>query len=336
MNLPSYFKDFLSEIEPSASYKEDQQRGHATLRKRLAEDPDFSKIHVATFLQGSYKRQTAIHPGKDVDIVVVTNLDPDVTKSTDATARLKRCLERYYDNVTPQNRALCVTLTYVTMDVVIATSRELLQENALKSLFEASSIDLAERWKTQLLQIPDRELKKWVDTHPKAQLEWTTARNKESGGFFVPLVKMFKWWRKEAYRSPAYPKGYSLERIAGDAFDPTARDHAEGFVRLLRNVVARYEPYSQLNLVPTLRDPGVPGHNVLGRVAASDFKAFVARAKCDLEVAEDAIASTDKAKSVDLWQRLFGAAFPSAPTVEKAAAFPNAAVRPPNRPAGFA
>ncbi len=60
MNLPSYFKDFLAAIEPSPSYKEDQQAGHKTLRRRLAEDEDFKLIHVNTFLQGSYKRNTAI------------------------------------------------------------------------------------------------------------------------------------------------------------------------------------------------------------------------------------------------------------------------------------
>ena len=88
MNLPSYFQEFLAEIEPSPSYKQDQRDGHALLRKRLAQDEDFSRYHVSTFLQGSYKRQTAIHPGKDVDIVVVTSLDPSPgkTKPADANA----------------------------------------------------------------------------------------------------------------------------------------------------------------------------------------------------------------------------------------------------------
>lgn len=337
MNLPSYFDAFLGNIEPSSSYKDNQQQGHRTLRKRLAEDEDFSKLHVNTFLQGSYKRWTAIHPGKDVDIVVVTNLDPDQTTSTDATTRLMRSLQRYYDKVEPQNRALCVTLDYVTMDVVIAASRDLLRENALGSMRLSESIDLAERWKTQPLQIPDRELKCWVDTHPKRQLEWTTEQNKASGGYFVPLVKMFKWWRKEAYSSPEYPKGYTLERIVGEAFDPDERDHAAGFVALLRGIVAKFGAYAQLGLVPKLPDPGVPTHNVLHRVSASDFKAFVDRVKSALTFAEAALASTDKVESAELWQNLFGKRFPSAQTIAKAAAaFPNTAVRPPNRPAGFA
>ena len=44
MNLPSYFDAFLGNIEPSSSYKDNQQQGHRTLRKRLAEDEDFSKL----------------------------------------------------------------------------------------------------------------------------------------------------------------------------------------------------------------------------------------------------------------------------------------------------
>src|SRR5262245_14386521 len=105
MKLPSYFKDFLTEIEPSPSYKEDQQTGHKTLRRRLAEDDEFKTIHINTFLQGSYKRNTAIHPGKDVDIVVVTSLNPDGTTPTEANASLSKVLRKYYPGkVTPQNR----------------------------------------------------------------------------------------------------------------------------------------------------------------------------------------------------------------------------------------
>jgi hypothetical protein len=305
----------------------------------LEADDDFSRIHVNTFLQGSYKRQTMVKPGKDVDIVVVTSLDPDKTTSTGATLRLKKCLERFYDKVDSQNRALCVTLSYVTMDVVVAASRQLLQENGFSSIQLTGSIELADRWKAQPLQIPDRELKRWVDTHPKQQLEWTTALNKASGGYFVSLVKMFKWWRKRAYTTPEHPKGYALERIVGEVFDQAARDHAEGFVNVLRGVVTRLGPYAQAGLVPFLGDPGVPTHNVLRRLSVDDFMVFIDQARGALTIAEAALASRDKAKSVELWQRLFGAAFPSTSTASQAtaaAAFPNIPVRPPNRPAGFA
>ena len=278
MKLPSYFRDFLASIEPSPSYKEDQANGHATLRKRLAADADFGAIHVNTFLQGSYKRNTAFHPGKDVDIVVVTTLDPDRTTPAEANARLKKCLDAYYDKVKAQTRSYCVTLSSVTMDVVIATSRQLVVGDAyFTSLRKAEALDKAEAWAGHSLWIPDSDLGRWVETDPKRQLAWTTDLNAKCGGYFVPLVKMFKWWRQETYAQPKYPKGYVLERIAGECVDVTARDHAEGFVQLLENVARTHAGYASLGIVPNLPDAGVPSHNVAHRLSGDDFRTFVTK-----------------------------------------------------------
>ena len=60
--IPSYFKDFLSNIRLSDNQVDDLKTGHTTLRKRLKDDENLSKIIVSTFLQGSYKRSTAVKP----------------------------------------------------------------------------------------------------------------------------------------------------------------------------------------------------------------------------------------------------------------------------------
>lgn len=337
MNLPSYFKDFLAEIEPSPSYKEDQQAGHKTLRKRLAEDEDFKLIHVNTFLQGSYKRNTAIHPGKDVDIVVVTSLDADRTTPADANARLGKVLRKYYDNVTPQNRSFCVSLSYVTMDVVLAASRYLTKKAWLyESVRKADSLDAGDDWSSSPLLIPDRDLGAWVETHPKAQMAWTSDLNATCGGYFVPLVKMFKWWRKETYQSPKYPKGYILERLVGECVDTSSRDHAGGFVKLLENIESKYSLYAAVGLVPNLPDPGVPSHNVAHRLSAEDFKVFMEKVSKALPRARAALAEDDLKKSADLWRGVFGDAFPAASaSAASKAVFPPTPIRP-NKPAGFA
>jgi hypothetical protein len=337
MKLPSYFKEFLTEIEPSPSYKEDQQTGHKTLRKRLAEDVEFKTIHVNTFLQGSYKRNTAVHPGKDVDIVVVTSLNPDALSAADANAKLGKVLRKYYPTgtVTQQNRSFCVSLSYVTMDVVIAASRYLNQKTwLLESVRLADSLEAGDGWSDQPLLIPDRDLGRWVETHPKAQLKWTTELNASCGGYFVPLVKMFKWWRKETYQKPKYPKGYVLERLAGECVDQSKRDHAEGFVQLLENIHSKYSFYAAAGLVPVLPDPGVPSHNVAHRLSADDFKTFMDKVAAALPTARAALAEADTKKSADLWRKLFGDKFPAASAGAKAA-FPPVPVRP-NKPAGFA
>ena len=72
--VPSYFKDFLSNIRLTDNQVNDLMTGHTTLRKRLEEDETLSKIIVSTFLQGSYRRSTAVKPKNgnksDVDVIV--------------------------------------------------------------------------------------------------------------------------------------------------------------------------------------------------------------------------------------------------------------------------
>jgi predicted nucleotidyltransferase len=334
MNLPSYFKDFLAEIEPSPSYKKDQQEGHAALRKHLAADEEFRNIHINTFLQGSYKRNTAIHPGKDVDIVVVTSLDPEKIAAAKANALLGTCIRKYYKAVTPQDRSFCVDLSYVTMDVVIAASLYLSREaEIIESARKAEDISAASAWAKYPILIPDRKLGQWVETHPKAQIEWTSDLNAACGGYFVPLVKMFKWWRQETYKLPKYPKGYLLERLVGECIDRSKRDNADGFVQLLENLQSKYSSNALLGNIPHLPDPGVPTHNVAHRLTAEDFGIFLEKIAAALPIAREALKEEDLHKSVGLWRKLFGEKFPAASTSR--AGFPPIPVRP-NKPAGFA
>ena len=78
MDLPSYFADFLREIRPTRT-SSTNSRGHTTLRDRLRDDPGLSGIYISDFLQGSYRRATAVRPKgearSDVDVIVVTDLD---------------------------------------------------------------------------------------------------------------------------------------------------------------------------------------------------------------------------------------------------------------------
>jgi len=52
MELPTYFDDFLENIRPTDSQKEDYQTGHKTLRERISADKTLAPILVSDFLQG--------------------------------------------------------------------------------------------------------------------------------------------------------------------------------------------------------------------------------------------------------------------------------------------
>ena len=60
--LVSYFNDFVSDIRLTESQIKDCITGHSTLRNRLESDAALSSIIVGTFLQGSYRRSTAVRP----------------------------------------------------------------------------------------------------------------------------------------------------------------------------------------------------------------------------------------------------------------------------------
>jgi len=335
MTLPSYFKQFRSALEPPPEVTKTQQRAHIALRAALAGDAAFGPMFVNAFLQGSYKRRTAIAPGKDVDIVVVTSIDPDVPGSwRDANQRLGEVLARLYGaaSVKPQTRSYCVTTEGIWLDVVVAASQHLSTTVRLAAR-TAEEIEDLTAWLPHPLLIPDVDLARWVRTDPKAQLEFTTSLNKQSNERFVPLVKMFKSWRKNAYSEPKYPKGYLLERVAADCFDPNSPSDAEAFAALLVGIQSRYRSHRLLGTVPHLSDPGVNEHNVLGRLAPPDFTTFYDRVSAAADVARQALRADDQDAAARSWYQLFGSPFPAPGTF--IAAFPNAPIVP-NQPAGFA
>ena len=82
MKLNSYFKDFLTKISLSENQISRIKTTHETLRDRLNKDENLSKKITGTFLQGSYKRYTAIK-------------NP-ITRSHKAPRNPKRLLERLF------------------------------------------------------------------------------------------------------------------------------------------------------------------------------------------------------------------------------------------------
>ena len=77
MELNDKFDELLGKIRPTDAQRKNLQDAHIRLRERLMADEQLKPIIVETFLQGSYRRHTAIRPDgdkSDVDIVIVTRL----------------------------------------------------------------------------------------------------------------------------------------------------------------------------------------------------------------------------------------------------------------------
>ncbi|MGG6294903.1 SMODS domain-containing nucleotidyltransferase [Leptolyngbya sp. AN02str] len=139
MDLPSYFTDFLAAIRPQENHIEDFKTGHRTLRKRLKEYQDLSPVIVTTFLQGSYRRATAIRPQgdkrADVDVIVVTKLSENEYKNPkEAMDLFIPFLEKHYKGKYEiQGRSFGIQLSYVDLDLVITSAPSESEEGILKS-----------------------------------------------------------------------------------------------------------------------------------------------------------------------------------------------------------
>ena len=350
MELPTYFKDFLQEIRPTKDQKDNAKTGHETLRKRLREDEALSPIIVSTFLQGSYRRATAIRPQgenrSDVDVIVVTTIDENQYKPQQAMNLFVPFLNKHYeDKYEFRGRSIKIGLSYVDLDLVITSAPSEADVRMLKSAsvttedtpedvddwrLVPSWISLANRsmpgtskslelarteaeWKLAPLRIPDREAKEWDDTHPLEQIKWTWAKNRSCDKHYVNVVKALKWWRRINYTTPKYPKGYPFEHIIGQCCPDDITSVASGVTYALENLVVKYQDYAKREQTPFLPDHGVPTHNVLHRITGEEFAEFYNQAMEGAVIARRALDAVKKKESVDEWRKLFGNKFPPAP-----------------------
>lgn len=337
--LPSLFRQFLSNIRPTDSQRQDYKKGHETLRGRLRDDEDLSPIYVSDFLQGSYQRWTAVKPlgdeKSDVDIVFVTNIDKDKVGPTEAMEECEPFLDKWYEGQWKRKgRSFGIELSYVEMDLVLTASPSEAAKAAmhLQSVQEISESredwlarfkaewdemeqemlhETAEGdWKTDSLDIPDREARKWERTDPLTVTEWTTRKNARCNGHYVNVVKALKWWRLINNHEPERPKSYPLEHIVGDCCPDGVSSVAEGIVLTLDAILDSYGSHYRKGEVPSSPDRGIPENDVLHRLTFEQFSQFYEYVDDAAPIAARALALEDPVESADLWKSLFGDEFP--------------------------
>ncbi len=352
MDLSSYFNDFLQNIRLTEKQVDDCRRGHRTLRQRLKKDEELTPIVVTTFLQGSYRRATAVRPhgGKraDVDVIVVTRLSEEEYSPDEALELFVPFLDRYYDDkYETQGRSFGIQLSYVDLDLVVTSApseseigilaseaASIITEDTLEDVDDwrlvKSWVPLEERsawnarflleaaqketeWILSPLRIPDREAKRWESTHPLAQIQWTRDKNQRCNGHYVNVVKAVKWWRRVKHGTQHYPKGYPVEHIVGLCCPDGITSVAQGVAQTLETIVENYLQEATRKETPFLPDHGVPEHNVFARVSGEDFAAFYWQVRRAAEIARRAYYSQDPRESVQGWQALFESEFPDAP-----------------------
>lgn len=333
MITQAQFLKFLQDIEPSPTTKSNASSSHTGLREFLVKHPSFRQFILTTFLSGSYKRDTAIRPRvkngnterPDVDIIVVT-IHTLYDSPAAVVELLYSMLKEEYENIRRQARSVGIQAPLADMDVV-----PIIAPNGLDGI----------------LYIPDRKLEKWLVTNPPGHTVWTTEVNKASDGYFKPLVKLMKWWRRLNPTISKRPKGFVIECIVAECMDYQENQYADLFLGTLETIVSRYAVDVAYGRVPLIPDPAVPGNYVTTGMTFDAFEGFYNKAKAHAELGRCAQAETDPVKSLTMWREIFGVRFPATEAANfnellDAAArpqgitFPNRPIFPNNKPRGFA
>ncbi|MCA9656303.1 MAG: nucleotidyltransferase [Myxococcales bacterium] len=321
MSIDQRFTQFLTSIRPDGDQKTACKYEHTLLRERLAADPRLKGIVVTTLLQGSYRRSTLVQsePGKkpDVDVVVVTTLSGNTPPAT-ALQTFHGFLYTYYPNRWKlQGRSLGIVGSRVELDLVVTAAPSLAVQNRIR--LDADRLDVDDQrvprvtdWeREEPLWIPDREQGRWERTHPLAQIAWTQDKNRRTNGHYVNVVKVIKWWKRVQPSLPKYPKSYPLEHMVGDCCPDGITSMAEGVTRTFEAMVSAYSTWAQAGQVPALANRGLVGTNVLARVPAGDFRAFVQAVIGAARTARAAYDHRESPVAVQYWRQLFGPWFPA-------------------------
>ena len=306
MELPSYFQKYLKKIQPTESNRERAIQLHKTLRKRLgdADDSLFSEWFAGSFLYGSYARNTAIQPLKDIDVCIVLDLCIEDYTPEQIVRRLKKVLEDigYEGKTAYQRRSIRIDMSQMTLDVVPVVPIE--------------DEDVA-------LHISDRTLKEWIHTYPKAHMEAATRINEECGGRYKPLVKIVKaWYRYQAKEKRGVerpqPKGFTLEALVAQYQDPDAPTYAEAFVLFLQNLMESCGDTLKSGSFPQVSDPGMQGEYLQLSVEEEEASEFAEIVEESLGTARLALAAETVGESAARWRDVFGSRFPDAPDADRA------------------
>lgn len=294
------FTELLADIEPSATTKSNSSDAHTKIRQSLERDEVFKEYWEGSFLAGSYARDTAIRPKKDgdsyeradIDIIVLTNFseDDDPTKVLNVLA--KSATRQEYEVERVNRRSVRVLTSKAEIDLV--------------PVFET----------TVAYKIADREIDGWTPTNPPAHNDWSAQQNSEFEGRFKPLVKLFKWWRREN-RSGKRPKGFVLEVLVATHAPRDETHYGECFAQMLENIALQYGSMADDDQKPWIDDPGMPGSNILSKVSITSWKSFISRVRTHATAARRAQTEENVDEATKLWRKLFGDRFKS--TVSKAA-----------------
>jgi hypothetical protein len=258
---------------------------HAEVRAVLEADDDLVANGVDTILIGSYGRETAIYPGRDVDVFVKL---PDCKEGPDETYEMVRqALETEYGDRLDDSGSRSMKVEFPDdfwVDAVPAVPSE------------------DARW-----QIPQADENGdrtgWEETDPEELGRLTVERNKEpkvnGQGAYVPTVKLVRQTRRH-HLGDRKPRGLYLELETYWAFEAgvVGASFAEIFASTLERIATQLETGAVINDPALAREYNPAPESADLEHAATIFRDLATKAALAL--------AADRCEAGRLWREILG------------------------------
>ena len=287
------FDAFLHNIEPSKTTVHYASSIQNNLRNYLCQHKTYSLVYKETFLSGSYAKHTSIRPAKeddkrDVDIIVVTtHSHKDDSKEVIQELYEVLVASSIYKSATIQHHSVGVVMSQLSIDVVPVIVDE---------------VDDSLYW------IADSRNGTWTKSDPKGHKNWSTETNQNNDNNYKPIVKIFKWWRRNhCPRGTKYPKGIALEKLIADNLGDSSAPIEDLLIETMQNIVSAYkESYVNAGINPFLDDPSdkIVSNDLLVGYTTNDFKSFI------LKLDEHIKLLNDNGSVSETWRSILGTEFP--------------------------
>jgi hypothetical protein len=301
--LSNHFQAFFARLNPSPSFEQNASSQHSSIRQ-LIEDRNGAAAELApiTFLQGSYRQQTAINTINDIDIVVLCNLTypgtPGLfTKAYDrdkifrmiSAPLLADC--RYQSKVNYGPQSMCVK---VDLGIKI---------EILPVVFKSGNSD-AQR-EPFVLYRP--EASRWEDGFARLHQSRLSAKNAadRTRGNFIPAIKAFKHLRSRFnLNAVSFHIECLLYSLPDHAFFGGPADYLTAILRTIATHSAA--EWYQSQCITPCRDRDI---FTSGEWTANDWWEFHDMMSKASAVAQRAITTSSQSKAIEAWQAILGPDF---------------------------
>jgi hypothetical protein len=280
--FPQAFRDALTMIG-LGDKRARAIKAHEEVRDVLARDETLKAWGVQTILIGSYGRETAIYPGKDVDVFVKLPGGPDDPEEVFQAVK-KPLADEYGDRLEEHRRSLMIKFgDDFSVDAVPAIPTSL-------------------HWK-----IPEADetgaRTRWEETDPEKLTDLTHRRNDapvvDGAGAYVPTAKLIRQIRRH-HLGKAKPGGFYFEMETYAAFQAgvSGSSRAEILASTLDRIAAHLETGEVVNN-PALDRPYEPTPDPADIAGAADkFRDLASKAAQAL--------AAERCPAAVLWREVLG------------------------------